>query len=166
LEAQLDVVGFEQIYRRYARDLYRFALYLCGNQAQAEDLVSEAFVRCWTSSEPIREATVKSYLFTIARNLYLRERGRRARQTELSPQLQDAGNLQQSLESRERLGEVLEAFQQLAESDRSALLMRANDQLPYEQIADTLGLSLTAVKVKVHRARQKLARIMKGEKPE
>jgi RNA polymerase sigma-70 factor (ECF subfamily) len=118
------------------------------------------------SSEPIREATVKSYLFTIARNLYLRERGRRARQTELSPQLRDAGNLQQSLESRERLGEVLEAFQQLPESDRSALLMRANDQLPYAQIADTLGLSLTAVKVKVHRARQKLARIMKGEKPE
>jgi RNA polymerase sigma-70 factor, ECF subfamily len=161
----VDLVGFEQIYRRYARDLYRFALYLSGDQAHAEDLVSETFVRCWASPEPIREATVKSYLFTIARNLYIRERTRHSRHTELSPHLPDSGSIQQSLEGRERLGYALQAFQQLPEADRSALLMRANDQLSYEQIASALGLSLTAVKVKIHRARQKLARIMDEERP-
>ncbi len=159
----MDVIGFEDIYRRYARDLYRFSLYLSGNQAEAEDLVSETFVRCWASAEPIREATVKSYLFTIARRLYLRDRARRSRDTELDTSLARSEDTDRSLDGRERLGTVLRAFQRLPETDRSALLMRAEDQLSYEQIAAALGMSLTAVKVKVHRARQKLAQIMKEQ---
>ncbi len=47
-------------------------------------------------------------------------------------------------------------LQTLAESDRAALLMRAEDEVPYEEIARALGISPGAAKVKVHRARQKL----------
>jgi DNA-directed RNA polymerase specialized sigma24 family protein len=86
----VDVVGFEEICHRY-----RFTLYLSGDQSWAEDIVSETFVRCWTSPEPIRTATVKSYLFAIARNLYLRELNRRARHTELNAALPDSGNLEE-----------------------------------------------------------------------
>lgn len=160
----MDVIGFEAVYRRYAGDLYRFALYLSGNEAQAEDLVSETFVRCWASSEPIREPTVKSYLFTITRNLYLRERVKRARQTELSESLVDGDDVERAVHGRERLHSVLQALQRLPEVDRSALLMRAGDQLSYEEIATALGLSLAAVKVKIHRARQKLAPVMNEER--
>ena len=48
---------------------------------------------------------------------------------------------------------VLEALQTLPETDRAALLMHAQDGLPYEAVARALGLSITAVKVRVHRAR-------------
>jgi RNA polymerase sigma-70 factor (ECF subfamily) len=51
---------------------------------------------------------------------------------------------------------VLAALQQLSEMDRTVLLMRALDELPYEEIAATLGISVAAAKVKVHRARLKL----------
>lgn len=51
---------------------------------------------------------------------------------------------------------VLAALQQLTEMDRTALLMRALDEMPYEEIADTLGITVASAKVKVHRARLKL----------
>lgn len=54
---------------------------------------------------------------------------------------------------------MLEGLQQLPEADRAALLMRAQHELPYGEIAAALGLSLAAVKVKIHRARIKLAQL-------
>jgi RNA polymerase sigma-70 factor (ECF subfamily) len=50
------------------------------------------------------------------------------------------------------------ALQELSEVDRAALLMRAQEEMPYEEIAQVLGLAVTTVKVKVHRARVKLMR--------
>ena len=64
------MTDFENLYQRYARDVYRFALYLCGNTAEAEDIASETFVRVWTIRDTLRAASVKAYLFTIARNLH------------------------------------------------------------------------------------------------
>jgi RNA polymerase sigma-70 factor (ECF subfamily) len=54
---------------------------------------------------------------------------------------------------------VLEALQSLPEADRAALLMHAQDGMPREAIASALGLSIAAVKVRVHRARIKLRRL-------
>ena len=74
-------MDFDTLYQRYARDVYRFALYLSGRPHEADDITAETFVRAWTSRQPIRVGTVKAYLFMIARNLYragLREHGRTA----------------------------------------------------------------------------------------
>ena len=51
---------------------------------------------------------------------------------------------------------VLAALQQLPEMDRTALLMRAMDEMPYEEIAETLGIPMASARVKVYRARLKL----------
>ena len=63
-------------------DVYRFALYLSGDPSLADDITSETFIRVWSSPEPVRLATVKAYLLTIARNLYLMERRRSLRTPE------------------------------------------------------------------------------------
>lgn len=154
------MTDFEALYERYARDLYRFALYLSGSSAQAEDIASETFVRVFTSRDTIRAASVKAYLFTIARNLHADGRRREARQIELPECLPDAAPGPEALaEARQELAAVLAALQRLPELDRAALLMRAQDGIPYEEIATALGLSLPAVKVKVHRARLRLAEL-------
>jgi RNA polymerase sigma-70 factor (ECF subfamily) len=152
------MMDFISLYEKHAPDVYRFALYLSGERGEAEDITSEAFVRAWTSPSPIEMATVKSYLFTIARNLFLQGLRKRSRHVALDEELRDsqAGPYAQA-EQKEKLHSVMAELQKLPEASRSALLMRAVDGMAYEEIAQVLGLSLAAVKVKIHRARLALA---------
>ena len=68
---------FGSLYERYASDVLRFALYLTGSRADAEEIVAETFVRAWVATGDIRVETVKAYLLSIARNLHIA--GHRAR---------------------------------------------------------------------------------------
>jgi RNA polymerase sigma factor (sigma-70 family) len=141
-------------------DVYRFALYLSGERGEAEDITSETFVRAWTAPGPIEMVTVKGYLFTIARNLFLQGLRRKSRHVALNEDLRDPqANPYRQAEQKEKLDSVLTELQKLPEESRSALLMRAVDGMAYEEIARALGISLAAVKVKIHRARIALAGI-------
>jgi RNA polymerase sigma-70 factor, ECF subfamily len=154
-------MDLHELYSRYAADVRRFALYLCGDEALADDITSETFLRAWSSTSPIREATVKAYLFTIVRHLYLNELTRRSRHVELTDGLPSRSPGQdETLESGTALQAVLRALKRLPEIDRAALLMRTQDGMPYEQIAQTLNISTPNAKVKVHRARLKLATLI------
>lgn len=145
------------VYDRYAKDVYRFALYLSGNRAQAEDVASETFARAWVARDQIRVGTVKAYLLMIARNLYRDGQRRDWRARELEPGLLDpAPDPEKAAGDRDALRRVLEALAQLPEADRAALLLSAQEGLTSEEIAATLGLSVAAVKVKIHRARLRL----------
>jgi RNA polymerase sigma-70 factor (ECF subfamily) len=151
------VTEFSALYQKHAREVYRFALYLSGDRSEAEDITSETFVRAWTSPEPVRLATVKGYLFTIARNLFLQGLRRKARHRELDESLPDPRpGPQADMEGKAELEATLAALRNLPEIDRSAVLMRALEGLPYEEIAPALGISVAAAKVKVHRARRAL----------
>ncbi len=152
------MIDFTALYQSHAPELYRFALYLCGNRADAEDITSETFVRAFAASDTIRAETIRAYLFTIARHVYLHERGRQRPRAEISEEWSDTwpGPEQRAVE-RDELHDVLRNLQQLSEVDRAALLMRAVHGLPYEEIATALSLSLSAVKVKIHRARMTLS---------
>jgi RNA polymerase sigma-70 factor (ECF subfamily) len=157
------MTDFSAMYQKYAPDVFRFALYLSGNRGEAEDITSETFVRAWTSPEPIRAATVKGYLFTIARNLYLQVLRKKARHVELDEQIRDPrASPHKQAEQKAEFRAVFERLQELPEADRSAVLMRAYEGLSYDEIARALGLSLAAVKVKIHRARLRLAEARNG----
>lgn len=156
---------FSTLYKKYAPDVFRFALYLSGDRSQAEDITSETFVRVWTSPETIKLATVKGYLFTIARNLFLHGIRGKSRQVGLD-HIGRAGDLPDPraspydrAERKQELHAVLAGLQELPEIDRAALLMRALDGMPYEEISRALGISLSSAKVKIHRARLALAGI-------
>ncbi len=160
-DAQPAAAGFRELYSRYSRDVYRFALYLSGDRALADDLTSEAFLRIWQAEGEI--GTVKGYLFTIVRNLYLHEIRRTRRQAAIPPEFPGAGSLEAETADREAVAQVMARLQTLPEADRTALLLRAHDDLPYEDIARLLGITVGAAKVKVHRARLRLAGTMRAE---
>jgi len=77
------------MYQKYAPEVFRFALYLSGNHGEAEDIVSETFVRAWTSAEHIEMPTLRGYLFTIARNLFLHGRRKSSRNQTIDETLPD-----------------------------------------------------------------------------
>ncbi len=152
---------FTGIYHAYAKDLRRFALYLAGDAALADDLVSEAFVRAWTARDRVELSTVRAYLFTIVRNLFLhhvRDQRRRAPlDTRVESAVDDRPDPEERASGQRELQIVLAALTALPEIDRAALLMRADEQVSYEEISAALGISVAAAKVKVHRARLRLA---------
>lgn len=151
------MTDFHTLYQRYAPIVRRFALFLCGNSALADDITSETFVRAWKSQGKIQEATVKGYLFTIARNLYRDQSRRNKRMTALEESIPDPGlGLQVRAEQKAEVAALMPLLQQLSEIDRAALLMRVQEEMSYEEIAQALRISLSSAKVKVHRARLKL----------
>jgi RNA polymerase sigma-70 factor (ECF subfamily) len=169
------MTDIENLYECYAGDVRRFALYLCGDVAMADEITSDTFMRAWMAADRIRQATVKSYLFTIARNAYTDLLRRAARHTQLDENMRDTRiSAQTHMEQSEEVRTVLAGLQQLPEIDRTVLLMRTLDEMPYEEIAETLGIPVVTAKVKVHRARLKLMQIRQawreivpaaGEKP-
>jgi RNA polymerase sigma-70 factor (ECF subfamily) len=150
---------FQDIYQRYAQDVFRFALYLSGDRSMAEDIASEVFVRLWASDEKmIRMPTVKAYLFAIARHLYIDSRRSASRHVAIDPELPEKGTNPEMLTIQKiELQEVSKLLQKLQEVERAALLLRAQQEMSYEDIAQVLGISLAAVKIKIHRARLRLA---------
>jgi RNA polymerase sigma-70 factor, ECF subfamily len=136
---------FADLYRDHAGAVYRFALYLSGDSALAEDIVSETFLRVWGSTADVRMETVRGYLFAIARNLFLHELRRRRRQAALEDNYSVEATALRELEIREDLRETVAALMKLPESSRAALLLRAHGGLSYEEIARILGISLSAV---------------------
>lgn len=148
---------FQDLYEKYAPAVRRFALFLCGDAMMADDITSDTFMRAWLAQERIRQPTVKSYLFTIARNAYHDVQRREWRRTELDETKADSKiGMQAHLEQKEEVKAVMAALQELPEIDRTILLMRALDDMPYEEIAAAMEIPVTTAKVKVHRARAKL----------
>jgi RNA polymerase sigma-70 factor (ECF subfamily) len=157
------LTDIENLYECYAGDVRRFALYLCGDVAMADDITSDTFMRAWMAADRIHQPTVKSYLFTIARNAYTDLLRRAARHTQLDENMPDARiSTQTQMELSAEVRAVLAALQQLPEMDRTVLLMRALDEMPYEEIAETMGIPVVTAKVKVHRARLKLMQTRKA----
>jgi RNA polymerase sigma-70 factor (ECF subfamily) len=64
------MMDFQSLYEKYAPEVRRFALFLCGDRSLADDITSETFLRVWSTRGRIRELTVKSYLFAVARNVH------------------------------------------------------------------------------------------------
>jgi RNA polymerase sigma-70 factor (ECF subfamily) len=154
------LIDFHSLVERYSPEVYRFALYLSGNPSLAEEITQETFVRVWVTPGEVCGGTVKAYLLTIARNLYLAERKRAARHVALDSDLPDPKpGPEAAAWARLELNAVFKALQALPEFDRTALLMYVQDGLSYAAIASALGLSTVAVKVRVHRARIKLRRM-------
>lgn len=155
---------FHELYSLYAEDVYRFAHWLTGNPHDARDITSETFARVWTASEEPRMDSVKAYLFTIARNLHRKQWRKASRLQELDEEMPDRLDTPaESVENKDEFRQMWNAFQTLPELERTLLLLRAEDELSYEDIANATGLSVAAAKVRVFRARAKLAEILKTQ---
>jgi RNA polymerase sigma-70 factor (ECF subfamily) len=148
----------EELYRRHAPAVLRFACGLCGNRFAAEDIVSETFVRVLTRAPTIETQTARAYLLAVARNAFLD--GVRRKQPS-APLTEDMGeettDLEARLDDRAKLAAVAKALTVLPEGERAAFLMRVDHELPYSEIAAALNISVAAAKVRVHRARLRLA---------
>ena len=151
------MLTFKDLYETHAADVYRFTLWLAGDSFEAEDITSETFIRAWVRIKTIRTETLKAYLFTIARNLYLEQQRKKKNQVALHDAYPDpAPGPGKVVESRLEIMRVQRFLQTIPEIDRAAFILRVQHELPCAEIARILNISLTATKVKIHRVRKKL----------
>jgi RNA polymerase sigma-70 factor (ECF subfamily) len=151
------MLSFQDLYKTYAKDVYRFSLWLSGDRDEAEDITSEVFIRAWVRNNKIRMETLKAYLLTIARNLYLEQLRKGKHQVALNPAQPDPNPpMDKRVDDQEELSRVREILKTLPEVDCTAFVLRVQHELPYAEIARVLEISLSAAKVKVHRARKKI----------
>jgi len=147
---------FNKVYKQYSEDVFRFSYWLTASYDEAKDITSETFIRMWTAKVEINTTTVKGYLLTIARNLYLKSTKLKKRKTVLTDSIIEPSDLSTHQENISDLEATIKAMQKLPEIERSALAMRSLEGMTYDEISKSLNISLSAVKVKIHRARLKL----------
>ena len=151
----------------YLNGLYGYALVLSGSRTEAQDLVQEACLRAIRAMERLRpDSNVKSWLFTILRNIWLNE----VRHWRTAPEMVelemhgDSANktvdavkdpLAAYLSCFER-EQVRAAIQQLPVEFREIILLREYEELSYQDIATMLGCPVGTVMSRLARARSKL----------
>ena len=105
--------------------------------------------------------TVKAYLFTIARNLHRKQWRHQSRLETLDETMPGrTAQPDEAAVNQDEYRRTMEAVHALPEVDRTVLLLRAEDELSYEDIAAVTGLSVAAAKVRVFRTRAKLAALL------
>ncbi|RLE27119.1 MAG: hypothetical protein DRJ61_17785 [Acidobacteria bacterium] len=148
---------FTELYRQHAHQVYRFALWMCGNEADAEDITAETFARAWVGIDDARFDTAKAYLMTIARNLVKNRHRRNREQLPLDDSLLDPkADPERTTAAKAELERALRTLDSVSGIDREVFLMRVGGEMSYREIATATGLSISAAKVKVHRTRLRL----------
>jgi len=168
-----DMAAFEQLVERHQRLVIGTVGRMLGTNSDAEDIAQQVFVRVWKNAnryEP--RAKFTTWLLKITRNLVFNELRRRSRhpavplQSEADEEerpLKDehAISPDDSLLERELRDAVDAAIAQLPETQRMAVILRRYEELSYEEIAETLEQSVSAVKSLLFRARTELRENLK-----
>jgi RNA polymerase sigma-70 factor (ECF subfamily) len=163
-----DPSAFEQLVERHQRLVIGTVSRMLGNNSDAEDIAQQVFVRVWKSAKRyVPRAKFTTWLLKITRNLVFNELRRRSRHPQVPLQAEaeeeerpirdehavapDASLLEQELQKA-----IDAAISNLPETQRLAVILRRYEELSYEEIAETLDQSVSAVKSLLFRARTEL----------
>ena len=145
-----------RLFERHHLAVYRYFLRMTGQRDLAQDLTQDLFVRVVRAIESYEESGRElAWLFRIARNL-LRDRHRQASRRVVQVPLCAAADVPAPESSGVAL-EVDRAIAQLQDTDREVFLLLDTVGLSYEEIASVTGLTVSAVRSRLHRARRALA---------
>jgi RNA polymerase sigma-70 factor (ECF subfamily) len=168
---QQKVVNVGSAGLHYIDSLFRYALMLTRNQAEAEDLVQETYVRAIPAMDRLRDnSNLKSWLYTILRNIWLNQI-RKHKTTPSLVELEDDGNVTDGLfgttrnpyeifASNEDTERVRSAIRKLPIDFKEIILLREFEGLSYQEISEVIGCPAGTVMSRLGRARSKLRTLL------
>lgn len=165
LAKQQHLEAFEELVRRHYIAVYRIALRVTGNPADAEDATQEAFERAWKGIGTFRGgSSFLTWMYRIVTNTCLSSQRRRRRLVPLdyigeAPDSPDERPDRQA-ENTACQAALTRAIMELTPEQRAPLLLREFGDCSYEQIAALLGVTAQAVRGRLHRARLELSEAM------
>lgn len=160
-----------ELFARYKKPVFNFALRIVGNRADAEDATAEVFLNLFKKHYQYTTGVkFSTWLYTIARNSCIDRLRKRKQAVSLNYQAKDGETVEWEIEDaasvtdqeaihKETKQLVKQAIAKLDEEQRQAIVLREYQGLSYEQIAQVMGCSLEKIKILIFRARERL----KGE---
>lgn len=165
-----DKAAFSRLVRLHQDEVYTLAYRLTGDTHNAADVAQEAFVRAWRSIERFRgDARFSTWLHRITVNVAWTHHARRKRRAadsvdELSVDPPASGPSPETIAVDAAFGATLaEALAELPAGTRTVLVLKDVYDWSHAEIADHLGISVTAAKVRLHRARLRMRDRLAGE---
>ena len=160
-----EFTAFEELVGRYQNRLVNLIYRMLADQGEAEDLVQETFLRVWTHRQDYDFSyCLSTWVYTIALNLAKNElrKRRKFKFFNLGEMTEKGMELPDPKMGPSALGHLLQsAITQLPTKYKTAFLLRDVEQLPYEDVAQILGVPLGTVKSRVNRARSVLKNDLK-----
>lgn len=168
---QGDVAAFEELYRKYYIYLCLIAEHIVRNPSDAEEIVSDVFVKLWNNREKVDITTsFKAYLVKAVHNTSLNYLERDNTKNKLTDSLSNAGNELLAWDSDYPLGHLYEkeimnilenGINTLPDACRQIFMLSRNEDLKYSDIAEKLGISINTVKTQMKIALVRLREILK-----
>lgn len=167
--ARGDENAFAKIVAKHQHAVLGTVAKMTNQSSDTEDIAQQVFIRLWKSAERYQPtAKFTTFLFTITRNLVFNATRKKSGKNEYSFDALE-GKWRQSIEDKSsdsrpdksieqtELRQIIDqAISSLPEKQRLAVILRRYEQMPYEEIAETLGISVPAVKSQLFRARTAL----------
>ena len=166
-----DRDAFDELVRRTFVDTFTLARRLTGNDEDARDVVQETYLRAWKAIGKFRgDSQFSTWLYRITANTASTQVHRRRRQRAepfaegFDPADERAEEqVTRTAESAESLDRIAAALDELPAKLRNVVVLKDVYGMPHEEIADELGISVAAAKVRLHRARRKLRDVLYEE---
>lgn len=141
--------------------LFRLALRITFDRAEAEDVVQDTMIRVWNKREEWTQfGSIEAYCLTVAKNLAIdRSQKKEALNVELTPEMEEESEISgpyDQLVNNERMSIIHRLINELPEKQRLIMQLRDIEGESYKEIAKILNLTEEQVKVNLFRARQKV----------
>ena len=167
--ARGDENAFAKIVAKHQHAVLGTVAKMTNQSSDTEDIAQQVFIRLWKSAERYQPAAkFTTFLFTITKNLVFNATRKKSGKNEYSFDALE-GKWRQSIEDKSsdsrpdklieqtELRQIIDqAISSLPEKQRLAVVLRRYEKMPYEEIAETLGISVPAVKSQLFRARTAL----------
>ena len=159
---------FDEIYRLYSADLYRFILNLCKNESLAMDIMQDTMLRAIENISKFKgNCSIKTYLFTIARNLYLdtlkKSENKNISSDETEQEFSDGTSFVDKLTDKESALTIHRFLHCLDEPYKEIFSLRVFAELSFREIGDIFGNSENWARTAFFRAKKKIITLMTKE---
>lgn len=148
--------AFREVMDRHQGAIYGFALRFLKDAQEAEDSAQEVFLRLYrTAADYQPRASLRTYLFRIAKNLCIDSlRKKRPEAMDELPETIDGKTAFEQLSNAESMQSLLDAVSSLPDNQRAAILLCHDQEMSYQEIAESLSITVSAVESLLVRARR------------
>lgn len=155
---------FSSIFKAHSKTVFNYIFYKFGNEEKAHDAVQEAFVKLWENCAKVSPEKAKSFVYTVANNLYLNVIKAEKVRMKYADASKDRSHespefLMEEKEYKQKLDDALNA---LPENQRTTFLLNRVDGKKYMEIAEMEGVSVKAIEKRMHLALKSLREHIDG----